>query len=437
MTRFLRLGALALLALAPALAAAQPHVLLPNMRPYDQSGTGIFEPPKEEGGDEGLRLRWGVGFTQQFQALDHSNAADPVFQVFGADTVNVNELIDIGPGFNLATANLNLDAQLAEGIRVSLVTYLSSRHHPEAWVKGGYVQVDELPFFNSEAVDRIMDLVTIRAGHMEINYGDAHFRRTDNGNAMYNPFVGNLIMDAFATEIGGEVYVRSNGFLGMVGVTDGEIQGSVLRGDERNPSFYGKLGVDRQLNPNLRVRLTGSAYTTSSSLSNTLYSGDRAGSRYYLALENTRATPAAQFTSGRFNPGFRDAVTAFMINPFVKFAGAEVFGTLEFASGRAANETEDRAATQIAIEGLYRFLPREQAYVGARYNTVSSELFVPNADPLDVSINRIQIGAGWFATPNLLMKAEYVIQNYNDFAPRDIRHEGEFKGLMFEGVIAF
>ena len=52
-----------------------------------------------------------------------------------------------------------------------------------------------------------MQIATLRVGHFEINYGDAHFRRTDNGNAIYNPFVGNYIMDAFTTEIGGEVYL--------------------------------------------------------------------------------------------------------------------------------------------------------------------------------------------------------------------------------------
>ena len=54
-----------------------------------------------------------------------------------------------------------------------------------------------------------MKYVTLRVGHFEINYGDAHFRRTDNGNAMYNPLVGNYILDAFTTEIGGEAYLRS------------------------------------------------------------------------------------------------------------------------------------------------------------------------------------------------------------------------------------
>ena len=83
---------------------------------------------------------------------------------------------------------------------------------------------------------------------------------------------------------------------------------------------------------------------------------------------------------------------------------------------------------------MYRFLPGERLHVAARYNTVSGELAGSRAD---VSINRFQVGAGWFVTPNILVKAEYVTQSYNDFPSTDIRHEGEFKGFMLEGVIAF
>ena len=62
-----------------------------------------------------------------------------------------------------------------------------------------------------------MKYTTMKVGHFEINYGDSHFRRSDNGNAMYNPFVGNYILDAFTTEIGAEVYARSNGLIAMLG----------------------------------------------------------------------------------------------------------------------------------------------------------------------------------------------------------------------------
>src|SRR5690606_23796724 len=139
---------------------------------------------------------------------------------------------------------------------------------------------------------------------------------------------------------------------------------------------------------------------------NTLYQGDRAGSRYYLVMENTAASAGTNFTSGRFSPGFTESVTSLMVNPFVKFHGLELFGTYERATGFAGNEAEtvDRAWNQLALDALYRFLPREQAYVGVRYNTASGELAGPfNAEAGlittagdEVSIDRYEVVGGWF-----------------------------------------
>jgi hypothetical protein len=407
-----------------------PPIEIQNYRAPDQRGINVFESPKHDGVPyEGFKLNFGAAFTQQFQALDHSNTALPNEQ----NGVNVNQLIELGSGFNNANANLYMNAQLAPGIRVALTTYLSSRHHPETWVKDGFLLVDESPL-DVPVLNNIMQYVTLKMGHFEINYGDAHFRRSDNGNSMYNPFVGNLIMDAFTTEIGGEVYVRHNGLMAMGAVTGGEIRGSVIQGNQRAPSFITKLGFDRQMNEDLRLRLTGSMYRTSKSASNTLYGGDRAGSRYYYVIENVSAREASQFTSGMLNPGLRSAVTAYMINPFVKFRGLELFGVIETAEGRAANETSDRQWNQYSAEAIYRFLQDDKVYIGTRYNTVEGDLMnVANK----VSVDRWQVGGGWFLTKNVLMKAEYVNQTYNDFPAMDIRNGGKFKGFMVEGVVAF
>lgn len=400
-----------------------------NFRPYDKAGLTVFEPEKQATDTtfEDVKVRWGAHFTQQFQSLDHTNSAAANI----VEGVDQNKLIEIGSGFNLATANLNLDAQLAEGIRVNLTTYLSSRHHSEAWVKGGYLQIDALPMLNSKFVDKLMENLTIRAGHFEINYGDAHFRRTDNGNAMYNPLVGNYIMDAFTTEIGGEVYYTNSGFIAMAGITGGEIKGGVADPDKKAPTYLGKLGYDKQVSNDLRLRLTGSVYTTARSASNTLYSGDRTGARYYDVMVNKAG---ADFTSGRFNPGFRDDVTAFMVNPFIKFNRLELFGTYETATGSSAAEASNRTWDQYAVDAVYRLLSRENVYVAARYNKVSGEL---QGSGLDANIERVQAGLGWFLTNNILIKGEYVKQNYNNFPTSDIRNGGEFKGFIFEAVIGF
>lgn len=400
-------------------------------RPYDQRGINVFETGKADTvAFDGVKVRVGGAFTQQFQSISHENSASPFINDNG---VNTNQLMDIGSGFNLATANLNIDVALADGIRLNLITYLSSRHHPETWVKGGYLQLDKLSFLNSEAFDKIMENVTIKVGHMEVNYGDAHFRRSDNGNAFYNPFVGNYIMDAFATEIGAEVIYQNNGFIAVASMTGGEIQGGVTNPDKRKPSFIGKLGYDKTLDNELRLRLTGSVYTTSGSVNNTLWAGDRSGSRYYLVMSNTLASTSSEFRTGRFNPGMRDNVTAIVLNPFILYRGLELFGNLEQSKGKASNESDDRTWNQIGLDAVYRFGNRDNYYLAGRYNKVSGEM-VSGIEP---NISRVQIGGGWYITKNILAKLEYVNQKYHDFAPTDIRNGGSFNGLMIEGVIGF
>ena len=407
-----------------------PKIELQNYRPEDFRGINVFEAPKDESvAYEGFKLQWGAAFTQQFQGLDHSNTAAPRL-VAG---VNANQLIRVGHGFNNAVANLYLNGQLARGIRVAMTTYSSARHHNETWVKDGYLLVDASPI-DWQPLNNIMKYVTIKAGHFEINYGDAHFRRSDNGNAIRNPLVGNYIMDAFTTEVGGEVYVRASGFLGMFGVTGGEVRGMVANPDKRSPTYLGKVGYDKKFSDDLRFRLTASSYATASSVNNTLFSGDRAGSRYYDVLENTSSTESAQAWSGSIQPGLRNSIHSFVVNPFLQVRGLELFGNLERAKGRATGETDNRTWKQSVGEAVYRFLPDKRVYVAARYNTVKGQLTVGTPD---VTVNRTQAGGGWFLTPNVLLKGEYVTQKYLDFPTTDIRNGGKFKGFMVEGVVAF
>jgi hypothetical protein len=276
------------------------------MRRADQRGINVFESPKEEGvAYTGLKLNWGGAFTQQFQNLTHQNAADARV-VLGVDA---NSLIPISPGFNNADANLFLNVQVARGIRVAVETYASSRHHQDTWVKDGYFLIDASPIEN-KFLDNLMQYVTLKVGHFEVNYGDQHFRRSDNGQTIYNPFIGNFIMDDFTTEIGAEAYLRSDGILMMAGVTGGEVHGQVTAPGRRGPTYLAKVGIDEQLSDDLRVRMTGSMYKTDRSVNNTLTSGDRGGSRYYDVLENTTSTEDANAWSGAIQSGMRNMVTS-------------------------------------------------------------------------------------------------------------------------------
>jgi hypothetical protein len=298
-----------------------------NMRPYDKTGITVFETPKDENTKfDGLRMRIGAGFTQSYQAITQENAPD---------TGAAFKLRPVAPGFNTAQANLNTDFMLDEGVRLSLTLYLSARHHNETWVKGGYILFDKMNFLGSDAINSLMKYLTIRVGHMEINYGDAHFRRTDGGNSMYNAFADNYLIDAFTTEIGGDVMFRSSGFLALAGVTSGAIKGNVDqlistkvdKDTSKAPAFMFKAGYDKNFADALRVRVTGSFYTASSSAANTLFWGDRTGSSYFMVLEPTTATYTGNAWSGRINPGFSDKVTAMQFNGFFKVALLEFFAT--------------------------------------------------------------------------------------------------------------
>lgn len=436
------LGLVLLLSMATSLMAQRTEIQY--FRPYDQDGINIFEPSKvNDIKYDGFAIRIGGSFTQQFQALSHSNNANPNLVPFRGGEANANELYALGSGFNLATANLNFDFQIEDGIRVSLENYMSSRHHPEFWVKGGYIQIDKLPMFDSP--DWFTKHVRVKIGHFQPNYGDQQFRRTDNGNAIMNPFVGNYIMDAFTTEIGGEAYVFPNeDLMFMVGLNNGLINGNVAD-VEKQPSVYFKGAYDKQVNDDFRLRLAASYYTNSNSARNTLFNGDRTGSRFYYAMEPAITQPrgatayspvsaSGNFTSGRISPNFTNTISTFQINPFVKYKGLEVFATYEAATGRAGFENSERDFNQVAVEGVYRFLKNEQAFLGARYNSTSGDLGGGNSD---VTINRTELSAGWFPSRNLLLKVGYINQDYLDFNADDIRHEGNFNGMVIEAVVGF
>ena len=398
---------------------------LDNFRYPDKRGVNVFEAPKDTLSTfDGVDVRVGGSFALQYQAIENENAGLAGY-----------ELKEAGSNFNLATANMDLDVALYDGVRMHLRTYLSSRNHKNPYVKGGYFQVDKLDFIKEGFLEDLMQYTTIRIGHMESNYGDAHFRRSDNAQAIYNPFVGNLIMDAFTTEVGAEVYYRRSGFIGMLGFTNGKLNQNVLENDEGKTggaSFLAKLGYDKQLNDDLRVRLTGSLYNTGYVPNSYLYSGDRAGARYYDLMQDATAT-SDDFRATRYNPNLSNSITAVMINPFVKYGGLEFFGTVEMAQGKASAEEDDRTAMQYAGELIYRFGADENIYVGGRYNLVDAE----DISGEDVTIDRFQIAAGWFMTRNILLKAEYVVQNYNDFGATSILNEGKFDGAMVEAVISF
>jgi len=380
------------------------------------------------------KVMLGGDLTLQYQALDHS-----------ADGV---KLIPLGDGFNLPTANLNLTGLIAPGVKVHLTTYLSSRHHQESWVKDGYILFDAMTFLNVPVIDNLMEDFRIKIGMMEMNYGDSHFRRSDNGSTINNLFVGNYILDAFTTSIGMEIYYQKDNFLGMFGISNGALKPELVGYSNNEYSKYNlvdemtyllKFGYDKQFNDDFRLRATVSAYFSPDHHKGSLYASERAGSRYYMVMNEAldssgdpigsdAVNPTKNATSGRWGPGSTSENNAYMLNVFSKYKMFELFATYEMTSGETSKGI-DFDMSQIAIEGIARLGKKEQYYLGARYNLVTN-----NESGADDSIDRFQFVGGWDLTKNLKAKLEYVIQNYNDYARYP---NGEFKGAMIEFAVSF
>ena len=116
----------------------------PNyFHPYSKNGINVFEITKADtsAAYEGMKIRFGAGFTQQFQGLKHENPT-----ALNNTGTGANRLYPLQAGFMTAQANLFTDVQLADGISLNVTTYLSARHHNEAWVKVGFIKFDKLTF---------------------------------------------------------------------------------------------------------------------------------------------------------------------------------------------------------------------------------------------------------------------------------------------------
>jgi hypothetical protein len=446
-----------------SLTAANAQVTFGDMQNQisrSKDGINVFDVQKDDREFKGLSVDLGGAFNMDFQTINSFNDQPDIFAT--PSKITGYRLMNTENNFVLPAADMTIAAQLFDGVRVNLDIYLASRHHNETYARGGYLQIDKLDFIKKDFLADIMKYATIKIGQMENNYGDAHFKSSDNGSTLRNAFVGNNIMNAFTTEMGIEVYYNRNGLVSMLGATNGNLNQGTQEvmypansgaNNVVSPTVLAKLGYDKQLDKDLRVRLTGSLYHNANLGNSNLYSSSRSGFGFWGVLNNnayknngvdvasnynSKSTPEATF-----DPKFKNWATSYMINPFVKYQGIEFFGTAEFASGGDKEGIDDkRTVTQYAADLIYRFGKKEQFYIGGKYNTVSGKL--SNADAKKVTVDRFESSIGWFMTKNIVAKLDYVSQNYKDYtqfvgptANANNFYGGKFNGLVFEAAISF
>ena len=360
-------------------------------------------------------------------------------------------IAEIERGLILPTANFDISAKIMSGFNVKLQTMLASHHHNETYVKGGYATIDNLDFIAPGLLSDVMRNTTIKIGVNDINYGDDQYRRTDNANVMRNPFINNLAVEGYLQGTHLEVLYRIpaiDSFV-TVGVTNGQANPSDVTQSNYNGAgsassdryaLYGKFGFDKQLNEDLRVRLTESLFFVEGINRLDLYSSDKAGD-VVRQVYGTTGT-AAQGAGWNVISGYASAtvsktatdVLASKTNLFLKYKDTELYGLYEVVD---AADVFDKSmkVNHYAIALVQRF-NNDKFWLAARYENAVQEYADAWKDFGDAELTQIQLAAGWYLSKNAVAKIEYIDQDRKNFS---IYRNGKasFDGYMISAALSF
>jgi hypothetical protein len=371
------------------------------------------------------------------------------FQWFEQNDVFIGgeEAENLDPGFQTAWGDLAFLADVDHGkMLVFFDLYISSRPHPSTtYGNEGYILIRELPGESdvSDWLNRtIFRFVNVKVGHFEIDYGDFHYRRSDNAWVQRNNLIGNTLIDPDVEEIGMEIYSKPQWLNWLVGISSGTTTENLNEG-RGIASIHGKLWrdwgddfrtsvsayyVDHSDNPNLPAE---------GGTKGSLFSGRRSGGPYGAVFGGGNAP-------GEIFVGKDERVTAFQVDASWTPRPWEFYGHVGWVedadpNGSAPGSPEE-SWTYGAFEAAYYFTPR--LYAAGRYSLAMAHDIA--GQPSDGFAQRFQLGGGYWVTRNLLAKIEGVYQSFDSFDAADgtvggvdAAQDPSFYGVIFEVSFAF
>ena len=388
------------------------------------------------GSSANIDLYMGLHAAGRFQYLEQQDV-----------TINGVEGPDLEPSFQTAWGDISFMADVSDGaILVFFDLYLSSRPHPSTtYGNEGYMLFRRIPgesgvsdFLNNA----IFEHVNVKAGHFEIDFGDAHYRRSDNAWVSRNLLIGNYLVDPDVEEIGLEIFSKPHWPVkGLFGVTSGTTTENINEG-RGLASVHGKIWVD----PTDDLRVSASGYYVDhsdnppsgpGSTSGRLFSSRRSGGPYAGVWGGGNSPGDLTIGADELVTALQGDIT-WMPRPWEFYGNV---GWVEDAdpNGSLAGKPTERW-TYGAAEAAYFFDPR--TYLAGRYSfALASDVKGESSEGM---IHRVQIGSGYWLTRNTLVKAEYVYQVANGFDPDDglvggvdIANDPSFTGVLLEVSFKF
>ena len=184
------------------------------------------------------------------------------------------------------------------------------------------------------------------------------------------------------------------------------------------------------------MRLTGSMYKTDKAMSNTLYGGDRAGSRYYYVLENTAATetgaeglradqPRLQEQGhGDADEPVREVPRPRAVRRHRARRGQGVDRSRPSGPGSSTRSTRSTASCRTRSCSSAPATTRRTATLAGITGDVG-------ARPLAGRRRLVHHARTCWRRPSTSTRSTSAIP------PTNIKNGGKFNGLMLEGVVAF
>ncbi len=382
-----------------------------------------------------IDLYMGLDTLGRVQAIVQDNVRDTV----GADSISSRRLRS---GFQTAYGNMSFLADFNKQMELYFDIFLADKPHQNQ-LQGdeGYMLVRELPgpVGDIPLVKAVFEKINVKAGQFETDFGDSHYRRSNNAAVQRNALVGNPIIDPRATEVGMEVYTDEGALplpVGvMVGFGSGTDTGDFKKGHQY--SLRGKLWA----NPTEKLRTSASVYRVdhsgnSSSFTN-LFRANRSGGTF-AGLFDDGTSP------GDITPGQGKRVFASQFDVTWEGNPVELYGNLGWFQDTDTNGITVGTPTESWLyytgEAIYRFTPR--LYVASRYSGASAGQLVSSASSngnvtSGGMAHRIEVGGGYWLAKTLLLKAEYVYQIYKGFSSSGSQVSGvdAWRDPSFNGVI--
>lgn len=341
-------------------------------------------------------------------------------------------------GFQTPFANVSFMATFDDVMDVYFDLYISSRSHPDYMQGGqGYMLFKKLPeqLQGIQAFDWFFDNFDIKAGGFEVDYGDAHYRRSNAGSTWQNPLIGNYVVDPRGIDIGVELIANGWPIKALVGMGSGTYKGHF--GDGSGYSSHAKFWGDPL--PGLRASLSlyhadhsgdGPGWPENNGTAGDLFVTNRSGGPYAGVFGGGDAP-------GQLLPGAGQLVSAAQFDLTWRGGPVELYGYFGWMIDDDTNGSTPGNPKEgwyyYAAEGIYNFTDR--LYLAGRYSGASA--IDINDAPSDGYINRFALGGGYWLFDVVLIKLELVHQGLSGFDEQDGKVCGvdAWRDPSFYGVI--